>query len=597
MLSLPDTVPGTPDLRSGGHYLRWLARRQWRTLSIGIPLGVVWTLSQAVVPWLVGRTIDAGVTARNGRALLLWCLVLLAAGLAQATSGVMRHRFAVWNWLQASMRSQQLVGHHVAVAGMAVAASKTTGEVVSTVANDGPRVADLYDASQRFVGAVIGYLVVAVLLLRLDLHLGLLVLIGVPLVTSSLALLIRPLQARQAAQREAEGRLSALGADTVAGLRVLRGIGGEDQFTRRYRARSQTVRAAGVRVAGVQAALDAAQVALPGTFVVTLTWLGAHATLDGRITAGQLVTLYGYAAFLVLPLGTATETLGKAVRARVAAGRIVAVLSVQPAHRAEPETPDDRDSPPASTAGPHVEDPASGLRLDRGLYTALVSRTPDQAAAIAFRLARLDADLPNPPNTPDTPDTPDKAVPAAGPVPRLDGVPVDRLPITALRRRVLVSEAEPRLFTGTLRAELDPARRHDDSAVLAAVAVADAADVLDALPDGLDSTVEERGRSLSGGQRQRVALARAVLADPEVLVLVEPTSSVDAHTEARIAERLTAARAGRTTLVTTASPLVLDRADRVAYLVDGRVVAEGSHRHLLQTVPAYQDTVLRGEDQ
>jgi ABC-type multidrug transport system fused ATPase/permease subunit len=92
-------------------------------------------------------------------------------------------------------------------------------------------------------------------------------------------------------------------------------------------------------------------------------------------------------------------------------------------------------------------------------------------------------------------------------------------------------------------------------------------------------------------------LARAVLADPEVLVLVEPTSSVDAHTEARIADRLTGARGGRTTLVTTASPLLLDHCDGVAFLVGGRVVAQGRHHQLLRTVPAYRDTVLRGEEE
>jgi ABC-type multidrug transport system fused ATPase/permease subunit len=132
--------------------------------------------------------------------------------------------------------------------------------------------------------------------------------------------------------------------------------------------------------------------------------------------------------------------------------------------------------------------------------------------------------------------------------------------------------------------------------VLAALAVADATDVLDALPEGLSSLVEERGRAFSGGQRQRLVLARAVLADPEVLVLVEPTSAVDAHTEARVAQRLRTARAGRTTLVTTASPLLLELCDRVAFLTGGQVVTEGTHRELLRRFPAYRNVVTRGEE-
>jgi ABC-type multidrug transport system fused ATPase/permease subunit len=107
--------------------------------------------------------------------------------------------------------------------------------------------------------------------------------------------------------------------------------------------------------------------------------------------------------------------------------------------------------------------------------------------------------------------------------------------------------------------------------------------------------LDERGRGLSGGQRQRLVLARAVAADPEVLVLVEPTSAVDAHTEARIAERLPRARQGRTTVVMTASPLLLHHADEVALVSEGRVAAVGTHDDLVARCPGYRRVVLRGE--
>jgi ABC-type phosphonate transport system ATPase subunit len=121
-------------------------------------------------------------------------------------------------------------------------------------------------------------------------------------------------------------------------------------------------------------------------------------------------------------------------------------------------------------------------------------------------------------------------------------------------------------------------------------------DIIEALPDGLDTWVAEAGREFSGGQQQRLRLVRALLADPEVLILVEPTSAVDAHSEARIAERLAASRAGKTTLICTTSPLVLDRTDHVIYIENGRVLAEGTHRQLLDSSPEYAATVTRGED-
>jgi len=119
--------------------------------------------------------------------------------------------------------------------------------------------------------------------------------------------------------------------------------------------------------------------------------------------------------------------------------------------------------------------------------------------------------------------------------------------------------------------------------------------VYDSLPGGWQGLLDERGRGLSGGQRQRVVLARALAAETPVLVLVEPTSAVDAHTEARIASRLRAHRAGRTTVVTTVSPLLLDAVDEVALLVDGRIVATGTHASLLETHAGYRAVVTREE--
>jgi ABC-type multidrug transport system fused ATPase/permease subunit len=177
----------------------------------------------------------------------------------------------------------------------------------------------------------------------------------------------------------------------------------------------------------------------------------------------------------------------------------------------------------------------------------------------------------------------------------LGGTPLDRLPLDVVRRRILVSEPDPLIFSGTLRSELDPWTRASDAEILAAIDVASAGDVLSALPDGLDEVVDERGRSFSGGQRQRLVLARAVLAGTEILVLVEPTSAVDAHTEARIAAELHEARAGRTTVIVTTSPLVLDRADRVVLIADGSVEASGTHRELLRTSPSYREIVTREE--
>jgi len=593
MQRLPYPDPGVPDLRTPLRFLRWVARGQWRTLSWGVLFGVIWMVSQALFPAAVGQAIDLGIIAKNMQALVVWGGVLVGLGAVGALAGAMRHRFAVENWLRASFRCMQLIGYKAADTGEALPRRMPTGEVVATVASDSMRLGGLYDVSARFAGAIVSYVVVAVILLSKSRPLGLVILIGVPVLVSTLSFILRPLQRRQAEQREQSGKLITLGADTVAGLRVLRGIGGEQQFLRRYQEQSQRVRVVGVRVAGVQASLDAAQVLLPGVFVVLVTWLGARFALDGTITPGDLVQFYGYAAFLVMPLRTATEFADRATRAHIAAGKIIRVLSTEPDTKDAVDAVDAKDAKDAKDDGdrkhagahatrkatvepPHgvtLTDPASNVTIAPGQLTAIVSARPEESRALADRLGRFGKTRTEV---------------------HLDGVSIADLPLATVRRRIVVSEIDPRLFTGSLREELDPHGIHDDEAILSALMVASGEDVMEALPSGLDSDVEERGRSFSGGQRQRLALTRALLTNAETLVLVEPTSAVDTHTEARIAVRLASARAGRTTVVMTSSPLMLDQADAVILLADGKAAARGTHKELMATSPAYKDTVVRG---
>jgi ABC-type multidrug transport system fused ATPase/permease subunit len=567
---LPVADPGVPDTRSPARFLLWVGRAQLPTLALGVVFGIIWMTAQAFMPFTIGRAIQNGIARHDNRALVFWTLLLLGLGLTQAVAGVLRHRFAVFNWLQAAFRMAQVVAHHAARTGPAIRGRLSTGEVVATVSNDAMRAGGAFEITARLCGAIVAYVIVAVILLTSSVTLGLIVLVGVPVLVPLVGTVIRPLHRRQREQRDEVGLLTALGADTAAGLRVLRGIGGEPAFLERYRRRSQQVRFAGVRVALPQSTLDAAQVFVPGLFVVVVTWIGARFALSGTIGIGDLIAFYGYAAFLVIPLRTSAEAVDKFTRSFVGARRMLDVLTVE---RESPEPVEPAAEPPA---GVPLADPASGLVVQPGELVCLVSDRPDETSAIADRLGGFG--------------------PADGVL--LGDVRLRELAAATIRRRVVVSEADPVLFAGTLRRELDPwGRTRSDAELLDAIRVANAEDIVEALPGGLDGEVEERGRSFSGGQRQRVVLARALLSDAEVLVLVEPTSAVDAHTEARIARRLREARRGRTTVIVTTSPLVLDLADRVVLVEHGRAVAEGRHRALLDSSPAYREVVTRGEEE
>lgn len=571
MRTPPYRDPGEPDLRSPGRYLVWLTRLQLRTLAGAMAFGVLWMLAPALMPAALGLAINRGIVGHDSAQLLLWCGVILALGVLLAVCGTFRHRFAVTNWLVAAFRSASLVGRHATRVGAALGSTLPTGDIVNIVASDCMRVGGVYDMAALFSGSIVSYLVIAVIVIHISPALGALVLIGVPVLVLCISPLLGPLHRKQSAQRDAAGKLSALGADTVAGLRVLRGVGGEPVFLERYHTLSEEVRREGVVVAAPRALLDAGQVALPAVFILALTWQGARLAVDGTLNAGQLVALYGYAAFLVMPVRIATEFADRATRSYIGARKLITLMSVQP-------TVSDPAKPRSLPEGPlALEDPTSGLTVTPGRLTVVVSRVPEHAAAIADRLGRL-GDAPE----------------GGGPRARVGGINVDEVTLDELRSRVVVSDAEPRLFAGELRHELDPKERGADK-LDEAIMTASAADVVDALPEGLATVVDEGGRGLSGGQRQRMALVRALVLDPEVLVLVDPTSAVDSHTETRIARELARARHGETTVIITASPLIAEVADEVHFVDDGLVVAHGTHQHLLATSGPYRQAMLRDD--
>jgi ABC-type multidrug transport system fused ATPase/permease subunit len=363
---------------------------------------------------------------------------------------------------------------------------------------------------------------------------------------------------------------------------VLRGIGGEELFLERYRRASQQVRTAAVHSARMWALISAVQVALPGLLLVGVAWYGARLALDGRISVGALVTVYGAVAFLMFPLRNFEEIAMAWSFSRPSAKRAARVLALsRPGPRPTVIT-----VVPGSSPDGELYDPVSGLRASAGLLTAVVCGDPDRAGLLADRLGG---------HSPGAVEGEASAL--------LGGRALDAMPLAEARAAVLVQDKDPVLLSGTLTELLDlPA--YGAVSVPQALAAAQCGDVLDALVlslagedadsgDPMRARITERGRSLSGGQRQRLALARSLVADPEVLVLDEPTSAVDAHTEARIAAGLKEIRTGRTTVVFTSSPLVLDQADRVVFVDDGAATATGGHHELLSTHPRYRAVVTR----
>ncbi|MEV6418507.1 ABC transporter ATP-binding protein [Streptomyces sp. NPDC051662] len=563
--------PGTPDRRGAGRYLWWLVTSQRGRVAAGATWGSVWMIGLTLPPYLLSRAIDDGLEPGDRAAFLGWVGALFAVGVANALVGMARHRTMTRVRQDASFRTVRVVIRQATRLGATLPRRVTAGEVVTIGIADVSALSRTLTITGPGVGAVVAYLVVAVLLLSVSALLGAVVLLGVPLLAVLVGPLLGRLQRVETAYRERQGALTARFVDIVGGLRVLSGLGGKDVYAARYRRDSARLKEEGYRVGSVTSWIDALGLGLPALFLAAVTWLAARLAAQGSITVGELVAVYGYVAVLVVPVAFFIEGGYDLSRGLVSARRVIRFLDLEP-ELAGPETePADGDAPAYPAP---LNDPASGVSVAPGTLTALVCARPSDATEVADRLGRF---------------VPSDAT--------WGSLRLDAIALSRIRERVLVADNEADLFAGTLRDAVSGRRERDEETITMAVRAAAAQDIVDGRRHGIDSRVLAGGRDLSGGQRQRVRLIRALLADPEVLIAIDPTSAVDAHTEAALASRLRTARSGRTTLVTTTSPLLLERADTVHYLVDGRVAATGSHRELLRDQADYRALVSRGVEE
>ncbi|MDX3001443.1 ABC transporter ATP-binding protein [Kribbella solani] len=574
---LPFADPGVPDTRSGLRLILWLEHQQLRGQLLAVFWGLLFFGGIAATPVAVGLAVQAAIDLSWPKLILAGTL-LLVFGAAKAGADSFFHRAVVTNWISTASRLQQLLMRKAAELGSLLTRRIAAGEVVAVSSGDVEKIGWFVEVVGRFAAALLTCFAVVVGLMLYEPRLGLIVAVAVPVLAFSIVPLMGPAERRADEQRAKGGRATELAADTVAGLRVLRGIGGEQLFLERYRDASQQYRTSAVRSARMWSLIAALQVLLFGLFLVLIVWMGVRLVLSGRISVGELVTTYGFVTFLLVPLHTFEETASAFIFSKVSARRAARVLSLQRTEltmgTAEAQQPEG-----------DLLDPVTGLYVPAGSFTAVVCGNPDAGGLLADRLGGHSPTADGEPSV------------------RLDGVALDDLPLDSARTVVLVQDKDPVLLSGTVH-ELFDVPSSGAVTPETALDAAQCADILDVLrqtlpsgeSDALNAVLTERGRSLSGGQRQRVALARSLYVDPQVLVLDEPTSAVDAHTEARIADGLRLLRTGRTTVVFTSSPLMLDRSERVVFVPDGQAEATGTHHELLQTNARYRAVVTREEE-
>lgn len=555
---------------TAGRILRRAILDRPRDVTLGSILLMSHQAGEAMVPLVLGQAIDRAIAPGEWPSLAVWIGLLAAAFLSLSLAWRYGHRVAVRVQEQASHDLRLLVARRVMHPRGGLSSNRMPGELLNIATADARVAGSVAALITTIAAASAALLVASAILLRVSPGLGLLILIGLPPIVGVLYLVGRPLEERASQEQAQAARAAGIATDLVSGLRVLKGIGAEQAGARRYLRASDTSRGAAVRAARWFAVYEAAAILLVGGFLAFVAYLGGRLALAGDISIGELIAAVGLAQFLIGPFTRLAYGGAELARARASAGRIAGVLATPYAVRGGRV-------PLATPAGTVAFEGVTygslrnlSLRVGSGETVSIVAPEVTDAHALVRLLAQ-------------------DASPAHGRI-LLDGVPLQAIDLEAARAAMVVAPHDAAIFAGSLRESFAP--WSPTAETLDRIAVATAAnEVAEALPDGWDSHVTERGRSLSGGQRQRIALARALAADPPVLVLHDPTTAVDSVTEARIAAGLPSARTGRTTIMLTTSPALLAASDRVVFVRNGEAVAEGSHDRLSRTVPGYREAI------
>ena len=566
------TTPDTQRPRPGSDILRTALRRNVGAMVWGTVLMGLYQAGETAFPIALGLIVEH--TMQGDRT--LGALGLSIGALAVIITTVsLSWRFGMRVLQKANTTEAHRWRVRVAACGLQPVARDVdlkSGEILTIATEDADQTADIIEVVPLLISSLVAVVVAAVALGLADLRLGLLVIVGTVAILSVLSVMSKRIGASTQEQQARVARAGAKVADLIIGLRPLHGFGGNHAAFRSYRKVSTEAKHQAITVAKVNGVYAGTALALNAVLAAAVTLTAGWLAFDGSITIGELVMAVGLAQFIMEPLKLFSEMPKYVMIARASAERMALVLT----------------APPVTTPGPERPSEGGSLEIDCVRYGTLRDvkfQVPaGEFVAIAVYQPRSAADLASVLAVNVPPEAYEGAV-------RVGGQELGDLSVEAVREHMLVNPYDGEIFAGTLRTNIDPSGT--SRTVPEAVEASLLTDVVALHREGLDHGVRDRGANLSGGQRQRLSLARALAADTDVLVLHDPTTAVDAVTEQLIARNIAKLRRGRTTVVLTSSPALLDAADRVLVLDDGVITAEDTHRNLLAKNETYCSAVAR----
>ncbi|HZH66613.1 MAG TPA: ABC transporter ATP-binding protein [Flavisolibacter sp.] len=428
--------------------------------------------------------------------------------------------------------------------------------------------------------AVVSLAAMVYIMVKIDLALALVAFSVVPIMAVVLVCFSKPMQTTTTVQYKTQGLFSAFLQQSLSSMKIIQAFGRESFMHKKLKAHAEAFSDAYIMANRVSMAFNQFSVLVTGFISAALVGLGAYRGLNGTISAGDIVIFLGYLSALYGPVTSLTTAIGTAIAISARGKRVFDILDSDEVVKEKPDAVnlmapkgavEFRNvsfgySLPDGVAKPILSD--ISFTVEPGQVVALVGPTGTGKTSLISLLCRF-------------------YDPWKGTI-LMDGVDITDLKLHSLRENISLVLQEPFLFPMTIGENIafgNPEASFDE--VVEAAKGAQAHDFIAALPDGYDTKISESGSTLSGGERQRVAIARAFLKKAPILILDEPTSAVDALTEAKIFDALAHFSKGRTVFLISHRLSTIKHADQIITISHGKVVERGTHQSLLDENKVY----------
>jgi ATP-binding cassette, subfamily B, bacterial len=571
--------PKSKSLRPLRALIPFLKPHSW-ILTSALGALIVAAAAMLALPVALRQLIDHGLVASNVAVINRYFLGFLAAAVVFGIFAALRFYLVTWLGERVVADLREAVYRRVVRMDPTFFEVTRTGEVLSRLTADTTLVQAISGVNLSIMLRSVLNLIGALIMLALtSARLMGVILVLIPLVIGPIIFVGRRVRRLSRAAQDRIADTSSLVDETLNAIQTVQAFTLEELQSGRYAAAVEESFRAAIRRSRVRALLTAVGTAMIFSGITYVLWLGAQAVIAHRMSTGQLTQFMVYAALVATAVASLTEMWGELQRAAGAMERLAELLAAEPgiAAPALPAALPARVRGAVSFEHVHFKYPSRpetwaladlSLEVRSGETVAIVG--PSGAGkSTTFQLLLRFYD------------------PARGSI-RIDGLPIIEMDPQALRRQIGFVPQDTVLFGASARENIAYGRPGSSDGEIEAAARAAAADeFLRTLPAGYDTFLGERGTRLSGGQRQRIAIARAILKDPPVLLLDEATSSLDAESERLVQLALAELMRGRTTLVIAHRLATVLKADRIAVLEAGRLIAIGTHTALLRESPLY----------